>query len=119
MSYATQCTHEPPGASGSSTIKAKLFVSDGAPSQFNSGDASSRSHECLAGMGWLFRKLGLLNVNRATVYSLRNLRYPQVLLANRSKTRILHIASGMTPTQVGACQPRRERLRWLAQGSQL
>ena len=44
----TQCTNEPPGASGSSVINAKLFVPVGAPSHFSAGDASTPSQECFA-----------------------------------------------------------------------
>jgi hypothetical protein len=130
----------PPGASGSSQMSAKCLVPAGAPSHFNGGEISPASREYLTGMGWSFRKLELVIVNlfmaasfpspSAKTHALKriammqtlvfiglhfppNSRPAQVLLANRPKTRTLRPASGMTPTQVGACQPRRERLRWL------
>src|SRR3972149_10565884 len=39
----TQCTHVPPGASGSSQMRAMLFVPAGAADQLNGGDTSGPS----------------------------------------------------------------------------
>jgi hypothetical protein len=56
----TQCTHVVfgafgSGASGSSTMSAKLFVPSGSPRQASGGEMSFPSHVCLRGMpvfGW-------------------------------------------------------------------
>src|SRR5438093_5313854 len=53
--YATQCTHTTfgaagSGASGSSTMSAKLFVAAGAPDHESAGETSTPSHVCLRGI---------------------------------------------------------------------
>ena len=49
MSQTNQCTHIPMGASGSSTIKAKLFVPSGTSLQARCGETSVPSQVNLVG----------------------------------------------------------------------
>src|SRR5438477_10022942 len=49
-SYATQCTHVPDGASGSSTTNAKLWVLEGGSAQESAGEASAPWQENWTGM---------------------------------------------------------------------
>src|SRR5208282_4303211 len=48
----TQCTHVPTGASGSSAMRAKLLVFEGAFVHCSGGDTSLPSQVYFAGMGW-------------------------------------------------------------------
>jgi hypothetical protein len=50
MSYNSQCTHVPPGASGSSRIKTKLAVSGGSPVHSKDGETSALRHVCKSGI---------------------------------------------------------------------
>src|SRR4029453_9005993 len=50
MLYTSQCVNLPDGASGSSTIKAKLLVFFGASSQASGGEAFRPSRESVSGM---------------------------------------------------------------------
>src|SRR6185437_15605878 len=53
MSYTSQWTNSPPGASGSRTTKARLLVPLGSPSHLSAGDVPSPSQLYVLGMGWL------------------------------------------------------------------
>src|SRR5205823_7160951 len=64
-SYATQCTQLPDGASGSSTIKAKLWVLDGASIQESAGEMSEPWQENWAGIFPSASKAGLFSANPA------------------------------------------------------
>src|SRR5262245_38697793 len=66
MSNSTQWVNVPPGASGSSTIKTKLWAA-GWPSQRSGGALFSPSQVCLTGIASPSAKLGLLRVNATGV----------------------------------------------------
>jgi hypothetical protein len=59
MSNNAQWRNMPDGASGSSTINAKLRVASGAPDHCNSGERLRPSLACLSGMAALMSNDGL------------------------------------------------------------